>query len=87
MCGATMIRKLEIDYYEESDTLWLGNALSTPVGYDVAENVTVFFDMEESQPNAVMIEHAAEILLPILQAAMKASKESKGSSVGRAKAP
>ena len=64
-----MIQKLQIDYHRESDTLWLGNGLPTPVGDDIAENVTVFFDMEETQPNAVMIEHAAELLLPILQAA------------------
>ena len=73
--GETTMRKLEIDYHEESDTLWLGNGLSTPVGYDVAENVTVFFDMEETQPNGVIIEHAAEILLPVLQAAMKAKED------------
>ncbi len=63
-----MIQKLQIDYHRESDTLWLGNGLPTPLGDDIAENVTVFFDMEETQPNAVMIEHAAELLLPILQA-------------------
>ena len=71
-----MIQKLQIDYHEQSDTLWLGNGLPTPVGDDIAENVTVFFDMEETQPNAVMIEHAAEILLPILQAAVQAKEGS-----------
>lgn len=69
-----MIEKLQLDYHQESDTLWLGNGLPTPVGYDIAENVTVFFDMDETQPNAVMIEHAAEILLPILQTALKAKE-------------
>jgi hypothetical protein len=54
----------------------LGNGLPTPVGYDIAENVTVFLDMEETRPNAVMIEHTAEILLPVLQAAKKATEES-----------
>ncbi len=80
-----MIEKLQIDYHEESDTLWLGNGLSTPVGCDVGENVTVFFDMEETQPNAVMIEHAAEILLPILQAATQANEATKEGSVKPAK--
>ena len=63
--------KLKISYHADTDTLWLGNGLPAPVGDDVAENVTVFFDMEETQPNAVMIEHAAELLLSILQAAVK----------------
>ena len=70
-----MTERLQIDYHQESDTLWLGNGLPTPVGDDVAENVTVFFDMDETQPNAVMIEHAAELLLPILQAAMQSPEE------------
>ena len=65
--------KLEIDYHAESDILWLGNGLPTPNGEDVAEYVTAFFD--DDRPNAVMIEHAAEILLPVLQAAMKAKEE------------
>ena len=72
-----MIEKLQIDYHQESDTLWLANGLPTPVGYDIAENVTVFFSMDETQPNAVMIEHAAEILLPILQSALKAKEENR----------
>ena len=67
--------KLQIDYHPESDTLWLGNGQPTPNGEDIAEYVTAFFD-DEDQPNAVMIEHAAELLLPILQAAMQSSEES-----------
>ncbi len=80
-----MIEKLQIDYHEQSDTLWLGNGQPTPVGDDIAENVTVFFDMEMTQPNAVMIEHAAEILLPILEAAIQAKKEAKEGAVKPAK--
>ena len=73
-----MINKLQIDYHEESDTLWLGNGLPTPVGDDLAENVTVFFDMDETQPNAVVIEHAAKLLLPILQSAIQAREDATG---------
>ena len=65
--------RLHIDYHQESDTLWLGNGLPIPSGEDIAENVTAFFD--DDRPNGVMIEHAAEILLPVLQAAMKAKEE------------
>ena len=63
--------QLHIDYLQQSDTLWLGNGLPTPKGEYMAEYVTAFFD-DDDRPNAVMIEHAAEILLPALQAAMKA---------------
>ena len=74
-----------IDCHQQSDTLWLGNGLDAPNGEDIAEYVTAFFD-DDDRPNAVMIEHAAELLLPVLQAAMKAREEGKGSSVRRAKA-
>ena len=63
--------QLHIDYHQQSDSLWLGNGLPTPKGEYMAEYVTAFFD-DDDRPNAVMIEHAAEILLPVLQAAMKA---------------
>ena len=77
--------KLRIAYYKDTDTLWLGNDLPAPVGEDITENLTVFFDMEHTQPNGVLIEHAAEILLPILEAAIQAKKEADKSSVKPAK--
>lgn len=73
--------KLQIRYHQESDTLWLGNGQPTPDGESIAERLTVFFD-DDDQPNAVMIENAAEILLPVLQAAI----QSKEGSVKPAKA-
>ena len=66
--------KLEIKYHAGADVLWLGNGLPTPNGEDIAEYVTAFFD-DDDRPNAVMIEDAAEILLPILQAAVEAKQE------------
>ena len=74
--------KLKIDYHPESDTLWLGNGLPTSSGEDLAENVTVFFDDAE-QPNGLMIEHAAELLLPIL----KAVAQSPDKAIGPAAQP
>lgn len=56
--------------------MWLGNGLPTPNGEDIAENITTFFDDDE-QPNGVMIEHAAELLLPILTTARPAAKDGK----------
>ena len=66
--------KLEIKYHPESDTLWLGNGLPTPNGEDIAEYVTAFFG-DNDQPNAVMIENAAELLLPLLNAAARAKAQ------------
>ena len=60
-----MIRKLQIDYHKQSDTLWLGNDVPTTVGNDIGEYVTALFDDDE-EPNAVMIEQPAELLLPII---------------------
>ena len=57
--------RLEITYHAETDILWLGSRQPTPNGDDIAEYVTAFFD-DDDRPNAVMIEHAAELLLPIL---------------------
>ena len=59
---------LKIDYDPESDTLFLGNGLPASNGEDVAENVTVFFN-DDFEHNGLMIEHAAELLLPILTSA------------------
>ena len=67
--------KLRIAYYRDTDTLWLGNDLPTPVGEDISENVTVFFDMQRTQANGVLIEHAAELLLPILEGSVQVSEE------------
>jgi hypothetical protein len=77
--------KLEIKYHPESDTLWLGNGLPTPNGEDVADYVTAFFD-DDDQPNAVMIENAAELLLPILKAATESSEDAVDQAVTPSKA-
>ena len=76
-----MNQPLKIDYHAESDTLWLGNGLPTPDGEDIAENVTAFFD-DDGQPNAVMIEHAAKLLLPILTAAKDSAKAKLSNEAG-----
>lgn len=65
--GNTGNPKLRIDYDWETDTLWLGNGLPTPNGEDIADAVVVFFD-DDDRPNAVTIDHAAELLLPLLTA-------------------
>lgn len=66
-------KQLHIDYLQQSDTLWLGNGLPIPSREVIAEFITAFFDYD--RPNAVMTERAAEILLPILQAATKVKEK------------
>ena len=56
--------KLVIEYHAQSDTLWLGNSETASDGEDIAENVIVFF--RDDRPVAVHIDHAAELLMPIL---------------------
>ena len=72
--------KLEIDYHAQADVLWLGNGLPTPNGEDIAEYVTAFFD-DDDRPNGVTIEHAAELLLPFLEAVIQAKNAAKEGSV------
>ena len=56
--------KLVIKYHAQSDTLWLGNGETASDGEDIAEEVIVFF--RDDRPVAVHIDHAAELLMPIL---------------------
>ena len=72
--GNTGNPQLRIDYDRETDTLWLGNGRPTPNGEDIADAVVVFFD-DADRPNAVTIDHAAELLLPILTAARPAAQD------------
>ena len=80
--GNTGNPQLRIDYDRETDTLWLGNGRPTPNGEDIADAVVVFFD-DADRPNAVTIDHAAELLLPILTAARPAAQDSKDGKAGR----
>lgn len=81
--GDTGNPQLRIDYDRETDTLWLGNGRPTPNGEDIADAVVVFFD-DADRPNAVTIDHAAELLLPILTAARAAAQDGKDGKAGQA---
>ena len=72
--GNTGNPQLRIDYDRETDTLWLGNGRPTPNGEDIADAVVVFFD-DADRPNAVTIDHAAELLLPLLTAGRPAAQD------------
>ena len=84
--GNTGNPQLRIDYDRETDTLWLGNGRPTPNGEDIADAVVVFFD-DADRPNAVTIDHAAELLLPILTAARPAAQDGKDDQAGKRAAP
>ena len=78
--GNTGNPQLRIDYDRETDTLWLGNGRPTPNGEDIADAVVVFSD-DADRPNAVTIDHAAELLLPILTAARDGKAGQKAEAV------
>ena len=77
--------ELQIDYHQQAGTLWLGNGLPTPKGVDISEYVTSVFDNND-RPNGVTIEHAREILLPILQPAIKPKENASENPVKPTKA-
>ena len=80
--GNTGNPQLRIDYDRETDTLWLGNGRPTPNGEDISDAVVVFFD-DADRPNAVTIDHAAELLLPLLTAARPAAQDGKAGQAGK----
>ena len=63
--GETM--KLRIDYCKDTDTLSLWNEHPASHADDVAENLIADYD-SEGDAVGFTLEHAAELLLPILTA-------------------
>ena len=63
-------KKLQIYYHEESDTLSLWNGLVDGYGETVAEHLTAELNAasiaEGGEVVGITLEHAAELLLPIL---------------------
>ena len=64
--------KLRVSYYEDTDTLSLWNGEPASEADDVAENLIVDYDAE-GDAVGFTLEHAAELLLPVLQAAAQSS--------------
>ena len=54
----------EIDYDDESDTLWLGNGKPAPGGMDLFPGCIVFFDGDGRTVTGVMLRGARRLLLP-----------------------
>ena len=61
------LRRLEIDYDDENDTLWIGNGRPAPRGFDIVENsIIVFFEEDGVTPSGIMLFDALELLGPHL---------------------
>ena len=56
----------EIEYDEESDTLWLGNGKPAPGGMDLFPGCIVFFDRDGRTVTGIMIRGAKRLLQPHL---------------------
>ena len=56
----------EIEYDEESDTLWLGNGKPAPGGMDLFPGCIVFFDKDGKTVTGVMLRGAKHLLHPVL---------------------
>ena len=54
----------EIDYDDESDTLWLGNGKPAPGGMDLFPGCIVFFDGDGRTVTGVMLRGAKRLLQP-----------------------
>ncbi len=68
--------KLRISYYSDTDTLSLWNGAPASAADDVAENLIVDYDAA-GEAVGFTLDHAAELLLPLLTAARAAGKEGK----------
>ena len=58
--------KREIEYDEESDTLWLGNGKPAPGGMDLFPGCIVFFDADGRTVTGIMLQDARNLLHPYL---------------------
>ena len=56
----------EIEYDEESDTLWMGNGKPAPGGMDLFPGCIVFFDEDGRTVTGVMLRGARHLLQPHL---------------------
>ena len=66
--------KLRISYYSDTDTLSLWNGEPASTGDDVADNLVVDY-AASGDAVGFTLEHAAELLLPILNAAAQSPDE------------
>lgn len=68
--------QLRIAYYDDTDTLSLWNGAPASAADDVADNLIVDYDAA-GDAVGFTLDHAAELLLPLLTAAKAAAQEGK----------
>ena len=57
--------ELEIQYFPQTDTLYIGGAGTANDGYDIAENL-IAHAKDDGEVIGITLEHAAEALAPYL---------------------
>lgn len=57
--------KLEIQYFPQTDTLYIGGAGIANDGYDIAENLIAHV-RDDGEVVGITLEHAADVLAPHL---------------------
>lgn len=75
--------QLRIAYYGDTDTLSLWNGAPASAADDVADNLIVDYDAA-GDAVGFTLDHAAELLLPLLTAAKPAAQEGKDGKPGSA---
>ena len=78
--------KLRISYYGDTDTLSFWNGEPASTADDVAENLIVDYDAA-GDAVGFTLDHAAELLLPILTAARPAAQDGKDGKAGQKAEP
>ena len=78
--------KLRISYYGDTDTLSFWNGEPASAADDVAENLIVDYDAA-GDAVGFTLDHAAELLLPLLTAARPAAQDGKDGKAGQKAEP
>ncbi len=58
--------ELEIHYFPQTDTLYIGGSETANDGYDIAENL-IAHARDDGEVVGITLEHAAEVLAPYLR--------------------
>ena len=72
--------ELEIQYFPQTDTLYIGGAGTANEGYDIAENL-IAHAKDDGEVIGITIEHASEILSPYLRGHIVKSRTCASASI------
>lgn len=74
--------ELEIQYFPQTDTLYIGNSVIANDGYDIAENL-IAHAKDDGEVIGITLEHAAEELAPYLRDQISSAETSAPTSILR----